>query len=192
MDILKDFQLKEKVSVETIKKYKKKLPSDVIDFWREYGLGTFLGGYLKSVNPDDFEDVLKGSVIDDFRGAVVLFTTGLADLIIWDRNQIRICNYRYSRIDTLIQDLSLFFKYLEEEFFHSKALFTYPYQEAIQKYGELEYDEAFGYVPMLVLGGTESVNNLDKVKIKEHIMIFSALAAPIYHGDPLQRGKPNT
>ena len=46
------------------------------------------------------------------------------------------------------------------------------YKAAIKKLGDLEYDECFGYVPLLALGGKESVDNLKKVKIREHIAMI--------------------
>ena len=46
------------------------------------------------------------------------------------------------------------------------------YNAAVKKYGELGYDECFGYVPLLALGGKESVDNLKKVKMKEHIELI--------------------
>ncbi|WP_324604070.1 T6SS immunity protein Tdi1 domain-containing protein [Paenilisteria weihenstephanensis] len=54
-----------------------------------------------------------------------------------------------------------------------------PYQEAVKKLGTPAYDECFGYVPLLALGGSEKMENLQKVKLKEHILLISALAGPI-------------
>lgn len=51
--------------------------------------------------------------------------------------------------------------------------------EAVEKYGHLEYDECFGYVPLLALGGKESVDNLKKVKIHEHIVLITEIAGKI-------------
>ena len=49
----------------------------------------------------------------------------------------------------------------------------------MKKLGKLEYDECFGYVPLLGLGGSEKVDNLDKVKIREHIEIITQLVGKI-------------
>lgn len=46
-------------------------------------------------------------------------------------------------------------------------------------YGELEFDECFGYVPLLGLGGNEDINNIDKVKIKVQIELISQLVGNI-------------
>ncbi|WP_458104641.1 DUF1851 domain-containing protein [Bacillus sp. PK3-037] len=37
-----------------------------------------------------------------------------------------------------------------------------PYPEASRIYGKPDYDECFGYTPLLGLGGSEIVENLEK------------------------------
>ncbi|WP_082116290.1 T6SS immunity protein Tdi1 domain-containing protein [Hymenobacter terrenus] len=39
--------------------------------------------------------------------------------------------------------------------------------------GEPAYDECFGYVPLLALGGPETMEHLEKVKLREHIFLIS-------------------
>ncbi|MBP1995846.1 hypothetical protein J2Z66_007488 [Paenibacillus eucommiae] len=39
--------------------------------------------------------------------------------------------------------------------------------------GAIDFDESFGYVPLLGLGGAEKVENLQKVKLKEHTSIVA-------------------
>ena len=41
--------------------------------------------------------------------------------------------------------------------------------------GKLDFDECFGYVPLLQLGGSEKVENLKKVKIKEHLELITKM-----------------
>ena len=119
-NVLKDFKLEKKVSEEIINKYKNKVPEQVLDIWQNYGFGSFLNGYLKIVNPEEYEELLK---TEDLK---------------WD-----------------------------------------PYLEAREKYGEPAYDECFGYVPLLGLGGKDTVDNLKKVKLKEHIYIINDLVGPV-------------
>lgn len=54
------------------------------------------------------------------------------------------------------------------------------YKAATKKLGKLEYDECFGYVPLLALGGKESVSNLKKVKIFEHIALITEMTGEVY------------
>ena len=37
---------------EIIEKYKNQVPAELVQIWREDGLGTFLDGFLKVINPD--------------------------------------------------------------------------------------------------------------------------------------------
>ena len=41
------------------------------------------------------------------------------------------------------------------------------------------YDECFGYVPLLALGGKEDVEHLKKVKMKEHIAVITQLTGGV-------------
>lgn len=54
-----------------------------------------------------------------------------------------------------------------------------PYPKASSKYGTPNYDECFGYTPLLGLGGAENVENLKKVKLKEHILVITEFMGPV-------------
>ena len=77
--------------------------------------------------------------------------------------------------------MKFFLQALSEEnsVFLSDYLNSDQYFLALEKYGAVQYDEAFGYVPLLGLGGSEKIENLDKVKIKEHIFLISQLVGPV-------------
>lgn len=51
--------------------------------------------------------------------------------------------------------------------------------EYIIQNGKLNFEECFGYVPLLGLGGSEKVENLKKVKIKEHIELITQMVGKI-------------
>lgn len=51
--------------------------------------------------------------------------------------------------------------------------------EYIIQNGKLNFEECFGYVPLLRLGGSEKVENLKKVKIKEHIELITQMVGKI-------------
>lgn len=75
-------------------KYKDVLPGELIAVWKEYGFGSFLNGYLKVINPDEFLDVLKNSY---FRAdvSIPVFATGLGDIINLEEGKyIRTVKYR--------------------------------------------------------------------------------------------------
>lgn len=173
MSVLEDFKLVEKVSEEILGEYRAKLPEEMINFWTKYGFGTFMEGYFKSVDPIEYKDILEDTS-ERYTDGIVLFTTGMGDLIIWSDGYVRLLNYRYGIVKTIMSKFKFFFQSLESEKFKNDYLMWNSYQESVKKLGIPAYDECFGYVPILALGGSEKVENLQKVKLKEHILLITA------------------
>ena len=176
--MITDFIKKESVPEELIQEYAEKLPAEFLDFWRKYGFGTFYDGFLKAINPMDYQEILKKTY---FQGDVSIpfFATAFGDLIVWAKNRfIKIVKYRYSNNDVISDGAEYFFEDLADG--ELDADFDIKqYQEAVAKHGYLEYDECFGYVPLLLLGGKETVNNLKMVKIREHISLITEMSGGV-------------
>lgn len=177
-NLLNDFKLYSKVPSDLIEKYKGIVPKEIIDLWQNYGFGTFMQGYFKSINPEEFQYILQKCSLR-FTDSPVLFTTGMGDLVIWADGYVRLLNFRYGVLKTVMPNFLYFFKSLDSDRFRDEYLKWQPYPEAINKYDELDYDECFGYTPLLGSGGPEKVENLKKVKIKEHILLITQLMGPI-------------
>ena len=159
--------------------YEGKVPTGVIDIWRKYGFGTFYNGYMKVINPDDYKELLESSY---FQGnvSIPIFATAFGDLITWEKNQfVGIVKYRYGENDVISSGFKFFIGDVTDGELDEEYLSIRQYNAALKKYGFLEYDECFGYVPLLALGGKESVNNLKKVKIREHIALITEMVGEI-------------
>lgn len=70
------------------------------------------------------------------------------------------------------------FKNITDLEFRDEDLSWQPYPEALKQYNELDYEECFGYTPLLGLGGAKS-RELKKVKLKEHILIITSFMGPV-------------
>ncbi|EUJ32213.1 T6SS immunity protein Tdi1 domain-containing protein [Listeria cornellensis] len=130
-----------------------------------------MNGYIRVINPNDYRQVLEESY---FRNdvAIPIFTTGLGDVIIWEENKyLMLIKYRKSKLKGI--SFKYFFSDLEDKEFVEEELDSIQYFAAVEKYGSLKQEECFGYTPLLGLGGAEKVDNLKKVKLKEHIMIIT-------------------
>lgn len=57
------------------------------------------------------------------------------------------------------------------------------YQKAIKNYGNLNYQQCFGFTPLLALGGTKNVANLEKVSILEYLSILAQLTGGVGFDD---------
>lgn len=175
---IKDFIKETDVDERLINKYKGIVPDEMIEFWGKYGFGSLVNGYLKSVNPEEFKEVLlEGSV--RYQNSVVLFSTSMGDLIIWSDNYVRMLNFRYGVVETILFKFDFFFQNVADEYFRDKYMKWVPYAQVVSLYGLPKYNECFGYVPLLGIGGTEKVENLEKVKLMEHLQIIIQFMGPI-------------
>lgn len=172
-----DYTVGVQPSQEFLAQYHSLVPPEMMEVWEKYGFGTLCNGYLKIVNPDDFVDLLNDTYQLTSTPAsappVVLFATAMGDLVIWEMDYISIVNYRYGEVNIVSKAIKLFFRVLPEESFLVERLRWEPYPAARERLGEPAYDECFGYVPLLALGGPETVEHLHKVKLREHIALIA-------------------
>jgi hypothetical protein len=173
--VFSDFKLYEMVTKDIIDKYKDKLGEDVIEVWEKYGFGSTFKGYLKIINPDNMQELLEETYIMPF-DEIPVFVTSIGDIIACDsRGNFVIVDYRHQRIKILWTQRKIRWKSFLDDYYQERYWQWYPYFEAVEKYGEPEYDECFGYEPLLSLGGTESVDNLKKLKYEVHISLMGEI-----------------
>ena len=48
--MLRDFKKEKEMPTEIIEKYKGQVPDEIIEIWKNYGLGSFMNGYMKVIN----------------------------------------------------------------------------------------------------------------------------------------------
>lgn len=58
---LQDFQSYAKVNDNVINKFKNKIPETLLKIWQNYGLGTSMNGYIKVINPDDYQSIIDNT-----------------------------------------------------------------------------------------------------------------------------------
>ena len=85
-EILNDFKKEKDMPKEVIEKYRNLVPKEMIEIWEKYGLGSFLSGYLRVINPDDYKELVEETY---FRGnvAIPIFITAFADVITWEEDE---------------------------------------------------------------------------------------------------------
>ena len=155
------------------------LPDELIKIWEDNGLARLMGGYLKVVNPEDYQELLKETY---FRGniSVPILVTAFGDIVTFEEGQyIGMVKYKNGNFAMLAKNFKRFIQNLGDDYFLEKYFQIPQYIEAVNKLGKLEQDECFGYVPLLGLGGSEKIQNLKKVKIREYIELISQLVGKI-------------
>ncbi len=168
-----------KMEQDLIKKYESVLPEELLDIWENYGQGDLLDGYLRVINPEEYQELLEETY---FRGkvSVPIMTTAFGDIITIEEGEyIGIVKYKNGTFGMLAKSFKRFMQFITDDYFLGKYFQIPQYEEAVKRIGKLKHDECFGYVPLLGLGGSEKVENLSKVKIREHIELISQLVGRI-------------
>ena len=179
------------VSIETINKYKGKLPDELLNIWNIMGYGIYENGFMQLVNPDEYEFVFE--YIDKLLEPSIVFAiTAMGDLLIWEGNKnwtiapnegnrvkqidVRKCKSRVIGEIDFVFDILLGDDYgiSGKNFFDSK-----PYLDIKGKLPKLQYSQCYGYVPALVLGGKVSNKNLQVVDAKTYIDIIGQTVGKI-------------
>lgn len=173
------YTIVEKPTPELIARYRDMVPAELLEVWEQYGFGTFRDGYLKIVNPDDYTDLLADTYqlisTPSASPPIVLFATAMGDLLVWEMGYLSLVDYRHGDVSIIGKNLNLFFKNHADDFNPRERLLWEPYPAARERFGEPAFDECFGYVPLLALGGRETVDYLEKVKLREHIALIGQM-----------------
>lgn len=162
-------------SAALIKLYEKKISAEFAEMMKEEGLCSYMEGLFTSVDHTQYEKVLKEyNVYSD--KCVVLMKNAFGDLFYFDGSDCRILyvsqneNYSFASGDSVkyfytfqLTDAS----FLTDNF--KKRLFN----KALKAHGPLKPDETYGFVPAIPLGGSEKVENIQKVKTLEYLSILS-------------------
>lgn len=177
MTIFAQFTPVAPIEPATIERYAPLVPPDVVQAWREHGAGYVGDGYFRFVDPARAELMLAGTGIPE--GSVALFTTALGDVVAWSKGLVLVFKYRWGVMD-VGRDLG---------FARLAALVTdpgardttwewQPYPEKTARDGVPEFEQCYGFVPLLALGGAPNAEQLKPAGLYEHIALIVQFAGP--------------
>ena len=178
--VLDDFEKVNDVDPKTIKKYEDMLPPAWIEFWKEYGYGSFMNGYFRVIDPEVYEDFCRESVLMLYKDEIIpVIVTAFGDIIAFitklkngEREWSLECiYYRYMRSKFLLPSVEYFFEDLcnPEGFAHEEEYTFIKFSEAADILGKIEYDQCFGYDPILTKRSKEKLSDLLIVDTKDYL-----------------------
>ena len=118
--ILKDFKKERDIPREVIEKYRDLVPKEMLEIWEKYGLGSFMNGYLRVINPDEYKKLVEETY---FRGnkAIPIFITAFADIVTWEENEfIGMIKYKTLDVNAVWEGMDNFFELLDNKRFLEK------------------------------------------------------------------------
>ncbi len=173
------------ISESAIESYANKLPDQLFTYWRALGASGFYNGLLWMVNPEEYQDILdswlESSPFEKRTDLSVIARSAFGELEVWEKNkkQIMAINpninviYYFPEEDKELESA-------EEENFNMRCFWGFQNTEdidktdsnknplfvrALKKLGQLKIDEMYGFSHRLALGGKETLENLEIVKI---------------------------
>lgn len=170
-----------------IEHYRNKLPERLLSYWEHYGWSAHAGGLFWIVNPAEYESVvrswLEGTAFETRDTYHVIARTAFGCLYLWGETTgyslkiesvlSRYCAYALGTTeDSLNRQSQIFFMNPSIESSDFLGLFS----RARKRLGPLKSDEMYGFIPALMLGGSEQLENLEKVKTIEHLTFLSQLS----------------
>lgn len=179
MDIFNDYIPSGAVPAATVEKYGHRIPEELLQVWQERGFGSFFGGYFKVIDPADYEGLLQQCY---FRGkdAVPILANPFGDLITFEKGRfITLVSIRKGICTIMIPRFDLFLMLLRDKTFLARFVQQELYDKLVERHGALDFSECFASIPLLSLGGKESVDTMKKAKIREHIHIIAEFCQDI-------------
>jgi hypothetical protein len=162
-----------------IEKYKERLPEYMIQVWKTFGFGSYADGLFFITSPEPFEKILEIYFGKDHSHTVIC-RSSFGDLMIWDNEQPSIISLDSSmgRGSRMADDGNIngFFKYTMDNDRIYKIHNYDLHLKAIEKFGQLEEDQVFAFVPALALGGAEKLENIKVSQLREYLAIIAELA----------------
>ncbi|HET7795477.1 MAG TPA: GAD-like domain-containing protein [Rhizobacter sp.] len=185
----------EAASDEVIRKFRGKLPDQLLTYWQELGFCGFKNGLFWLVNPDDYEAELEAWLGDtevvEQDAYYVIARSGFGRLFLWGTKT----GYKYhvdptqgwiygedrhtAEISLGKQDecLRRFLSGTNPKAIDMKGDDKQPlFDRAASKLGPLAADEVFAFEPALVAGGSAKLGNITKRNIHVHLTVLAQLS----------------
>jgi hypothetical protein len=166
----------EKVPQEMQDKYAGIVPASIMDIWQTAGFCSLGKGFVSMVNPDELKMVVE-RLGTNFDGAVPFLKTGIGGIFFLLHEE----NYFFSPVTMIAISydkgpFETIMNYaLTDQQTLDKLFFRDLYFNALPRLGQAGVDECFAFAPAIALGGDVIADNLQRVKLKEHLDFLTQL-----------------
>lgn len=174
-----------------IEKWQGKLPTRLLEYWRDEGRSSYYNGLFTLVDPDDYEatldEWLENSYLEEIDIFHAIAIDGFGGLYLCGENsgQSVAISPIHNTLFVQIKDISTeqserSLNISIESLFGSATLDYYNkggfFEKAVKKLGPLGKNEIFGFEPALILGGEFDIKCIQKVDARVHLSILAQLA----------------
>ncbi|HGA2320536.1 TPA: GAD-like domain-containing protein [Pseudomonas putida] len=177
---------RQEVPASTIERYKGKLPDKLLQYWMEHGWCGYGDGMFWTVNPQEYEGVvasmLDSANLQTYDRFHLIARGAFGDLYLFGEKtgfSLKIAPHIGRYIGRKSKATASDMDRLVQNFFACRDLdsndFDDMFEPAKKNLGTLSPDEMYGFVPALVFGGSIRLDNIQKLKAIEHLVLLSQL-----------------
>jgi hypothetical protein len=195
------------VKPEHIKKFRGKLPEQLLSYWNQYGWSGYGKGLFWLVDPDEYEPALEAWIGDlppmERDAYYVIARSAFGQLFLWGTKSGPSLDINSPWGMIFPKDKSekiaagdadflarMFFETKDRISLDLKDYLDKPlFDRALKTLGPLAADEMYGFEPALALGGKADIKNLRKVKAVEHLVMLAQLGERQIMRDIVQDAK---
>ncbi|MBN1078385.1 GAD-like domain-containing protein [Clostridium botulinum] len=170
-----------KPTEEELKQFKNSLPTELLNFWKEYGFGNYGDGIIKVINPLEYmENFYEWLGKEDF-SKIPIILTAFGDVFYYrklqdDVEDICLLSIHYRNSIVCSYSLQEFFKsYIVNEQIYNEVLRRKLFEQAYAVKGSLELNQIYFFTPALILGGKELIESIDRGDANIHQSILLQL-----------------
>ncbi|NFO14079.1 DUF1851 domain-containing protein [Clostridium botulinum] len=170
-----------KPTEEELKQFKNSLPTELLNFWKEYGFGNYGDGIIKVINPLEYmENFYEWLGKEDF-SKIPIILTAFGDVFYYrklqdDVEDICLLSIHYRNSIVCSYSLQEFLKsYIVNEQIYNEVLRRKLFQQAYAVKGSLELNQIYFFTPALILGGKELIESIDRGDANIHQSILLQL-----------------
>jgi len=169
----------------TIARYESLVQPEVAASWRQYGAGFIDAGYFRQVDPARAA-AMVGNVNSILSASVILFTTAMADLIVYWNEFYLVMKFRLGEIHTTKISFDKLVRLMEDvpsveggPGYRDVIWDQQPYPAVRHRLGVPAFEDCFMHVPLLRMGGRGDPAQMQVGGIWTHIAIMSQLTGPL-------------
>ncbi|WDY57245.1 GAD-like domain-containing protein [Pseudomonas sp. PSKL.D1] len=177
---------RQEVPPSSVEHYRGQLPDKLLEYWIEHGWCGYGDGLFWTVNPQEYEGVvtalLESADLKTYDVFHAVARGAFGDLYLFGEKSgfslkfsTHVGRYTGSKYSLAQDEMGL----AVENFFMCRDLESNDFDDmfdlAIKRLGKLAPDEMYGFVPALVFGGAVRSENLEKLKVVEHLVLLAQM-----------------
>lgn len=175
------------VPPSSIERYRGRLPDQLLAYWAEQGWCGYADGLFWTVDPQEYEPVVHAWIgetpLMEQDVYHIIARSAFGELYFWGEEtgyslevfapgSFGIPMSSALAREDMDFEVQLFFGVLDRKTMDVENMFD----QAVDKLGRLQHDEMYGFVPAVALGGTMTIDHLQKVKTIPHLVLLAQLA----------------